>query len=749
MSINDFIKAMSDAGCAPAQGSIITPGTESSLIKAEGDKGAAKTLYYSLNHDCTFGRWYSCKTGESDFWVPAKRRGMTAEDKAEHKRISEQARADAEAKKKQEQEAAAHEASETLIFAENASTDHPYLIKKGISPHGLYQSGDLLLVPMRDAQGKLWGLQSINAQGDKRFPKGGKKKGCFHLIGTLGEMLYICEGYATGASVHEATGEAVAVAFDAGNLLPVADALRDKYPDAAIVIAGDNDKTGIEKATQAALVCGGSCVYPETEGQDWNDVRDLNRIAEGLALAQYPTREQTLPQASPASHPVSGGDLITQAEDSDLPSGWYETLIFKDGKGTLDNKSLHNAIVLLDNAPEYAGIFKFNEFKSDTFIYRCPPWENRDEFTVRRVENNDLTMLEAHLERKESVNPGETKIAKAVEAVGLKNKFHPVRDYFDSLKWDGVPRLVTWLKDYAKAVTEPEAYLAKIGTMWLVAGVARVFEPGIKFDHMLVLEGPQDAGKSMLLRTLGTFGRDIEECYYTDSITIDTIEERGSILKLQGNLIIEFPELSGMGKKDQDQIKRWITLQVDEVEVKHRQKTNVLPRQFILAGTYNPMQGEGWMNDPTGGRRFWPVMCGLTLDIAGLKKVREQLWAEAVHLYKQGYKLYIDKDDPVYAMAQAAQAHRAVSDVWIDEVRKTLSDTPIPYWTAGEMLVRIGVPTGKQGAQEKKRIGKIFSQIGYDYKQRRIGGVRCWAWGKKDAPEQMELPVQDIKEITW
>jgi len=757
--IDDFITFLHKNDCSLRQSDDIYPGCESLLIAQSGDKPTRKTLYVSLSDDGSFGRYYNCKTGDAGFWHRSAGAGEYV-DKAERKRLEAQAKARHEAERAKAAKAAAEAAAEVWLFSQSDTTGHPYLRRKGVSGHGIALAEGDLLIPMRHSiGGDLIGIQSITPEGDKYFGTGVAKKGAFHLIGTVGDVLYICEGYATAATVHEATGDASVVAFDAGNLKPVTQYMRRQFPDAMIVIAGDNDhKTdgnpGIKYGQQAALVAGGSCWYPvDLTGTDWNDyaaefgidkVTEIltNKIveareAQSQAAIDIAPGEASVPIA-PASQAVSGGDLIPWAA-SLIPKGFD-----KDGNVILDPRSMHNGITLIKNLPKLKGLFRYNEFKNDVFVCRCPPWDRPEEFKVRILENVDLTRLEAYLEVSDGMRLGSDKLLRCIEDVAMQDRFHPVRDYFNELQWDGKPRLATHFQRCLKVTEEPPEYLARIATMWFVAGVARVFEPGCKFDNMLVLEGKQDYGKSLWLRTIGTFGRDIEECYYTDAITIDMIEERGSILKLQGNLIIEFPELSGMGKKDQDQIKRWITLQWDEVEVKYRQRTQVMQRQFILAGTYNPIQGEGWLNDPTGGRRFWPVTVGGFVDVEGVRAEREQLWAEAVHIYRQGYTLYIDKSDPVYLMAQQAQAQRATVDIWHDAVAKIVSEGP--FWSSSEILDKLGLPVAKQGMMEKRRVSKVMSQLGWEYKERSINGSRMRVWCKTQAQRSL---LEDAEEVRW
>ena len=148
------------------------------------------------------------------------------------------------------------------------SINHPYLLKKGVEAFGLRQLRHSLVVPLRDVNGAIWSVQFIESDGTKRFLSGGRKRGCYHPIGVPKEILCVCEGYATGASIFMATGYATAVAFDAGNLAPVAQVLRQKFPKLTLVIAADNDSCtpgnpGLTKAIDAARTVGALVALPE------------------------------------------------------------------------------------------------------------------------------------------------------------------------------------------------------------------------------------------------------------------------------------------------------------------------------------------------------------------------------------------------------------------------------------------------------------------------------------------------------
>lgn len=174
--------------------------------------------------------------------------------------------------------------------------DHPYLAAKDVRAHGVrLESGHTLLIPLRDTSGTLHSLQGIAPDATKRFMPGGRVKGCYHAIGRPSGRLVVCEGYATGATIHEDSGHAVAVAFNSGNLLPVALALRTKIPSITLVIAADDDwKTegnpGLTAATEAARAVGGLLAVPKFDGLPRGDrdtdFNDVHRLADMVEVQQ-------------------------------------------------------------------------------------------------------------------------------------------------------------------------------------------------------------------------------------------------------------------------------------------------------------------------------------------------------------------------------------------------------------------------------------------------------------------------------
>ena len=227
-----------------------------------------------------FGSW---KVGGSQTWRSRKPANYL-EAQIFTQRI-EQAKRQSEAERLQRQQDTAEHANRLWRNARGADPDHPYLIAKAARPYGLLQHRDVLLVPLtRD--GRLMNLQRIYLDGSKRFLRGGVVKGCCSLIGTIqpGQPLYICEGWATGATLHAATDAAVACAMSAGNLLEVGQRLQRQHPDALLIVAGDDDRMtegnpGRTAAKNAADTLGCGLIFPPWSGAEPLTLSDFNDLA--------------------------------------------------------------------------------------------------------------------------------------------------------------------------------------------------------------------------------------------------------------------------------------------------------------------------------------------------------------------------------------------------------------------------------------------------------------------------------------
>ncbi len=240
--------------------------------------------WYVLHDDGLAAGVYGCwRSGLQATWCSKSEHAMT---QAERLALREQVRS-AQRQRDAEQALRQQQASHTALQRWQAAApavQHPYLQAKGVRAHGLRIEGEWLLVPLRTTGAVLASLQTIRADGSKRFLGGGRTRGCYHAIGHPKGVLVVAEGYATGATVHECTGHAVAVAFNSGNLLAVASALRQKYPELALLVAADDDhrtegNPGLSAATAAALAVGALLVKPQFPADRPPQATDFNDLA--------------------------------------------------------------------------------------------------------------------------------------------------------------------------------------------------------------------------------------------------------------------------------------------------------------------------------------------------------------------------------------------------------------------------------------------------------------------------------------
>ena len=272
-------------------------------VPVEGDRAGGRSgAYRAFLDGRPAGMIQNWKTGYKETW---KSNGavLSAEERANLQAEAAQKRIDRQNEMDRLQEQKAIECAARLSSLGEASPDHPYLARKGVGVYGLYvnNSGDLV-VPLKDAQGKLWSLQRIEENGEKPFEKDARKQGCFHTIGELhhADEILIAEGYATGASVYEATDRPVVLALDSENLLSVAKSLHETYPTKHITILGDDDRhlpdrepplpnVGREKAFEAAKEAEGNAIFPtfldSEKGAEFTDFNDLAR-SRGLGAVQ-------------------------------------------------------------------------------------------------------------------------------------------------------------------------------------------------------------------------------------------------------------------------------------------------------------------------------------------------------------------------------------------------------------------------------------------------------------------------------
>ena len=351
---------------------------------------------------------------------------------------------------------------------------------------------------------------------------------------------------------------------------------------------------------------------------------------------------------------------------------WRQHLIMKaDGDG-LKASSIQNLTLILQFERRFAGLFGWNEFAKEVYIIRRPPWETdgaHGTWRPRKLNDTDATACAGYLEYT-GMSPKVRDVERVIVRVSEFNRYNPVTDALDALVWDGKRRVrgepggaKPWIVRYLGA--DDTRINAEFGEKWLIGAIARAYDPGCKMDTALILEGRQGLKKSTAIKTLADA---VAPGLFTDQISDPNSKD--AALEMQGAWIIEMAEMDALRRAEVTAIKAWLTRQTDRIRRPYGKVIEEFPRSCILAGTVNPLGNSGYLKDPTGGRRFWPVEAH-DIDLQGLKEDARQIWAEAVVMYRLGLKWWLDEDGE--ALARVAQAKRFEVDPYgelIDECTK-------------------------------------------------------------------------------
>lgn len=358
--------------------------------------------------------------------------------------------------------------------------------------------------------------------------------------------------------------------------------------------------------------------------------------------------------------------------DDEANNDWLEKLDVKKNGDILPTAK--NVMLILQNDPHLAGKIAYNEFSYRPVVRGDMPWRKKAEGEY--WSDRDDASLRNYLETIYGIT-GQGKINDALMEIQGKNKFHPVRNYLRGLEWDGIPRLDSLLVDYLGA--EDTEYVRAVTRKMFVAAVGRVLVPGIKFDNVLVMVGPQGIGKSYIIKLLG-------QGWHSDSIS--TVQGKEAYEQLQGAWLIELAELSATRKAEAEAVKHFISKQEDSYRVAYGRQVSTFPRQCVFFGTTND---RTFLKDKTGNRRFWPVVVNICERKKDLFKDMvqheiDQLWAEAVEAWNGKESLFLDA--PLEAQAQLIQEAHTEESEKLGLIQEYL-DTPLPSnWESLDISAR-------------------------------------------------------------
>lgn len=363
--------------------------------------------------------------------------------------------------------------------------------------------------------------------------------------------------------------------------------------------------------------------------------------AEGTPSARLPSFLAMAKMAGKDKETVKQLNDETMAEvkqlfrDEDLPPedqslDWMGDLSRGSGKNTAIEPTADNIIRILTHDPLIKGRMGLDLFSHRIVLKDDLPWRKRGDDVIWR--DADDASLRNYLSRYYKIT-GRQVIDDALTEVINSNAFHPVREYLDSLTWDGSPRACSLYIDTLQA--EDSKYTREVTMLHLKAAIARVMHPGAKFDACLVLVGPQGIGKSTTLKRLG-------RSWFNDSLV--SLQGKEAMEQLQGSWIIELQEMQAVNKSENDLIKAFISRQVDRFRAPYGRRTEEFPRQCIFAATTND---SIFLKDRTGGRRFWPMIChgrGRMGPDELTEEYIDQVWAEVYARWRGNPSLELPED---------------------------------------------------------------------------------------------------------
>lgn len=289
-------------------------------------------------------------------------------------------------------------------------------------------------------------------------------------------------------------------------------------------------------------------------------------------------------------------------------------------------QTVRNFEIIMEHDSRFAGNIKFDEFSRQEYLMGKVPWEN--EICDRAWGSHDDAALYSIIQTDYGVK-NRNDYFDAIKNVSMRNKFHPVRDILGSLEWDGTDRIRGLLPDYLGA--EDTEYSYQVMRLWMLGAVARVYEPGCKFDYTMIFTGPQGLGKSTFLKMMA-----LNDSWFNDSL--DSLDSDKAAQSLMGSWIVELAELKSLARTagGVESVKRFLTAVQDKYRVPYERRADIFLRQCVFAGTTNK---SDFLQDETGNRRFLIIQTGVneptkSLFVPEAIEDMKAAWAQTVHIWK-------------------------------------------------------------------------------------------------------------------
>jgi predicted P-loop ATPase len=392
------------------------------------------------------------------------------------------------------------------------------------------------------------------------------------------------------------------------------------------------------------------------------------------------------------ANPSAIFQVVSTATDEDLGLIKFDMTANKIVRATLNN-----IVAYLRTVPELKDIFRYNNFTETIEVSPQAPWFSQRGSRSAHLNDEDIVLLKYFLSKTVTVEFPQTIVMEGITVIASRLHYHPVRNWLKTLTWDKTPRLDTWLSVYGGAVDNP--YTRAVGAKTLCAAVKRAFDPGCKWDHVLILEGPQGIGKSTMCRILGRL--------WAGDMNLDP-HAKDAVHIMLGKWIIELSEMVALKFSEASALKSFITRQQDTVRLSYARHAKDYPRQSIFIGTVNPAH-VGYLNDVTGNRRFWIVNLPKRIDLISFEQAADQIWAEATERYRTE-DLYLS------GQAELLQGYESLArmpeDPMIRQVSKFISENPtITEVSVLDLIEYVGIPAKHATKNDQSRLAQSLIEL--------------------------------------
>lgn len=440
------------------------------------------------------------------------------------------------------------------------------------------------------------------------------------------------------------------------------------------------------------------CQPPWEEIELWNKVKHAYQYAKnsvGSATAEAKFKPEMV-----AAQPAAPTNVVSidNYQDEKVTAGLKPMTLDMDSKMNV-LPTLSNVIYFLREHEAWKGRVRYNEFSCALEFSRRPTWRTKQLNVGLEVEKRDFSNMRGWFSTVAKIDIPKDKLVAGMETAA--HAYHPVREYLDSLTWDGVRRLDTILIDTAEA--EDSLYTREVGRCLLLSAVQRIYEPGCKHDHVPVLEGPQGIGKSQWVSILGG------EWYSASELVRG---DKDSYQNLRGRWFVELPEINAtFSKADFNWLKGVITNPTDVYRSSYGETSRGVPRESVFIGSINPGCNQDYLKDEEN-RRYWPIKTH-RFELGLLKRNRDQYFAEAVYRYRQGEKNYMT-DPRAIAEARIEQEARQEKDPWVSLLSTWVSGKP--NFSPNELYAAFNFNAKEIGQVQTRRLRGALKVLGFTYR---------------------------------